>query len=354
MNPVHPISGIQQIGVGVKDATEAWKWYRKWFGMDICVFEDTASAKLMTQYTGDQVQDRHAVLALNMQSGGGFEIWQFTSREPQPATFEIKAGDLGVYAAKIKCKNVPAAFKRFQEGGYTIDSSVQKDPAGNEGFFVKDPYGNLWHIVNGDGWYQEEQKLTGGIYGAVIGVSNMDRALDLYSKVLGYSEVVSDTSGEQADLSALPGGTKRFRRVILRCPQSRSGAFSRLLGPAHIELWQALDSPGRKIFEQRYWGDLGFIHLCFDVVSMKRLGKSLHEHGFKFTVDSSNSFDMGEAAGHFTYTEDPDQTLIEFVETHRVPIMKKIGWFLNLHEKRRSKPLPNWMVRSLRFNRVKD
>ena len=33
---------------------------------------------------------------------------------------------------------------------------------------------------------------------------------------------------------------------------------------------------------------------------------------------------MGEAAGHFSYIQDPDGTLIEFVETHKVPILKKL------------------------------
>ena len=76
--------------------------------------------------------------------------------------------------------------------------------------------------------------------------------------------------------------------------------------------------------------------------------------GFKFTVDSSDSFDMGEAAGHFTYIEDPDGTLIEFVETHKVPIMKKLNWYLDLRKRDPSKPLPNWMVRAMGFGRVKD
>jgi len=34
---------------------------------------------------------------------------------------------------------------------------------------------------------------------------------------------------------------------------------------------------------------------------------------------------MGEASGHFAYVEDPDGTLIEFVETHKIPIIKKLG-----------------------------
>jgi hypothetical protein len=46
--------------------------------------------------------------------------------------------------------------------------------------------------------------------------------------------------------------------------------------------------------------------------------------------------------------------LIEFVETHRIPIAKKIGWYLDLRKRNPKKPLPSWMLRALRFNRVND
>ncbi len=63
---------------------------------------------------------------------------------------------------------------------------------------------------------------------------------------------------------------------------------------------------------------------------------------------------MGEAAGHFAYIEDPDGTLIEFVETHKVPIIKKLGWYLDLKKRNPNKALPGWMIKSLRFSRVKE
>ena len=81
--------------------------------------------------------------------------------------------------------------------------------------------------------------------------------------------------------------------------------------------------------------------------------------GFPFTVDTKksqegNSFDMGEAAGHFSYIQDPDGTLIEFVETHKVPILKKFGWYLDLRKRDPNKSLPDWIVKTLRFSRVKN
>ena len=76
------ISGIQQIGIGVPNMKEAWKWYKEKFGFDIRVFEEAAIAKYMLPYTGGQPQKRHAALALNLQGGGGFEIWQYVDRTP--------------------------------------------------------------------------------------------------------------------------------------------------------------------------------------------------------------------------------------------------------------------------------
>ena len=116
---------------------------------------------------------------------------------------------------------------------------------------------------------------------------------------------------------------------------------------------QSLDRTPARIFEGRLWGDLGFIHLCFDVVGMDALRETCAEAGFPFTVDSSSSFDMGEAAGHFAYVEDPDGTLIEFVETHKVPVLKKWGWALDLRRRDPRKPLPDWMLKALALNRVK-
>ena len=87
---------------------------------------------------------------------------------------------------------------------------------------------------------------------------------------------------------------------------------------------------------------------------MAELKAKCEAAGYPFTVDSAESFDMGEAAGHFTYIEDPDGTLIEFVETHKVPIMKKVGWYLNLKKRPADKPLPNWLLKAFALNRVKD
>ena len=352
------ISGIQQIGIGVTNLKEAWKWYREHFGMDIRIFEEEATADLMLPYTGGKPQSRHAALALNLQGGGGFEIWQYTDRIPEAPKVQVHLGDLGINAAKIKSRDVRATYELFRAKNQNVNG-IGKDPSGIEHFFMRDPYDNIFQVIGGNGWFKDEKKLTGATYGALIGVSDIDKARKLYSGILGYEELVYDVEGQFDDLKPLPGGTQTFRRTLLKSSNSWRGSFSRLFGPSQIELLEVKDREPNKIYEGRQWGDLGFIHLCYDVIGMNALRKECQQKGFPFTVDSSsterheNTFDMGEAAGHFSYIEDPDGTLIEFVETHRIPIFKKIGWYLNLRKRNPEKALPDWLLRSLSFNRVK-
>jgi catechol 2,3-dioxygenase-like lactoylglutathione lyase family enzyme len=352
------ICGIQQIGIGVKNVEEAWKWYIRQFGMDCRIFEDEAEAKLMLPYTGGEPRRRHAVLAVNLQSGGGFEIWQHKGREPLTIKEEIRLGDLGIIACKIKVKNINDTYLYFKDNGISIINEPDSGPDGAKTFFVKDPYGNIFQMVAGDSWFLNEHRETGGTYGALIGVSDIDKSRKVYSDILGYDIVVYDKTGEFPDLGSLPGGNGRFRRVLLKRSEPVTGPFSKLFGNSIMELISSTGVPGKKIYDGRLWGDPGFIHLCFDIQGIDEIRDYCSEKGFPFTVDTKksykgNSFDMGEAAGHFAYIADPDGALIEFVETQKVPILKKLGWYLDLRKRDPKKSLPNWILKTLRFSKVK-
>lgn len=348
------ISGIQQIGIGVPNVREAWKWYKKCFGVDIRMFEDNAVAEHMLPYTGGKPQKRHAALALNLQGGGGFEIWQYVEREPLSPKFNVQLGDLGIFAAKIKCHNAKSTYDGLKAMNVEMLSGILRDPRGKEHFFVKDLYGNIFQLVTSKTWFRNEQKPTGAAYGAIIGVSDITKAVDFYRSILGYDEVIFDETTTFGEYASLPGGNNRFRRVLLKHSKPRLGAFSPLFGTSEIELVSVCDRQPQKIYHERFWGDLGFIHLCFDINGMDLLREECKQKGFPFTVDVDHSFDMGEAAGSFSYTEDPDGTLIEFVETHKIPIMKSIGWYLHLRKRKPEKALPNWLLKALSFNKAKD
>lgn len=347
-------SGIQQIGIGVTDADEAWKWYKEIFNVDVVIIDEYAKAEYMLPYTDGQVCDRHTILAVSLQGGGGFEIWQHRSHTPTLPAFEVKPGDLGIFACKIKCKNASQAYRYYKQRNIRL-SSMYASVSGKQYFYLHDPYGNVFQVVECDDFFHPSWHPSGGAYGAVVGVSDMTRSISFYRNLLGYDLVLSDQTGEFDDLAYLGAGGNTFRRVVLTHSKPRIGAFSRLFGTSQIELLQVKDREPRKIYEGRWWGDPGFIHLCFDIRGMQEMRERCKKEGYPFTVDTesilADNFDMGEAAGNFAYNEDPDGTLIEYVETHRIPIMQKWGVFLNLRKRKPGKALPDWMLRCLRFMR---
>lgn len=340
------ISGIQQIGVGTVDFRKSWNWYIDMFGIDIRILEDDTVAERMLPYTGGKPQKRHACIAVNLQGGGGFEIWQYSDRKPEPCPFEIAVGDLGIFAAKLKCRDV-LSFHKHISAKWNSCTEPEMLPDGSPCFYIKDLYGNTFQIIENKEVFIEQHRLTGGMAGAVIGVTDMERSLRFYKEVLGYDTVKCDFTGPYSNHDIMPEARKRCRRVILTAPKLK-GAFAELFGYSEIELVQALEHTPRKIYGGRYWGDPGFIQICFDVTGMDAMKKFCAEKGHPFTVDScpdGETFDMGDASGRFAYIEDPDGTLVELVETGKVPIVKKLGFCIDMTKRNPSKPLPKILFR---------
>jgi len=345
------ISGIQQIGIGCENSPETFKWLRKALGVNVQIFDDEAKAPLMTRYTGGEVHARRAILAMNMNGGGGTEIWQFTSRTPGKGA-PVQIGDLGVNAVKFKATDPAQSYQNSKYKSLPI-STLGSDPKGDATYLLKDPAGNAYQIVKDSSWFKQNTYMQGGACGALIGVKNIDISLAFYQNGLGISKVVYDVSGTFDDLGE-ENKNKQFRRALLNFTNPYTAPFSKLLGDVQIELIQCLDRTPNKTFENRFWGDLGFIHLCFDVPDMNRLKLNLEKFHYPLTVDSGDTFDMGESGGRFAYVEDPDGTLIEMVETHKVPILNNFNWFLDLKKRGQHKPLPNWMVSLMGLNKIKD
>ncbi|NND33772.1 MAG: VOC family protein [Saprospiraceae bacterium] len=351
----YTIHGIQHLGVGVPDHGSSWKWYRQFFGLDIPLFDDEAEAHLMTAYTNGKVISKRAAMVLNLKGGCAMEVVSPSTFTASHADVEHQLGDLGIYIGWIKAPDVKEVYSHYQCSGVQIVSELMQMPNGWTTFYLKDPNGLLFQVVPDPNVYTKSSHLTGGTSGCSIGVSDIDRAKHFYG-ILGYDQVIYDESNRFADWSKLRGGKGKFRRLLLGQSNPSGGGFSKLTGKTYIELVQ--DLSGRKpvkIYEGRRWGDIGFVHLGFDIRNMPGLGEKLSSIGHGFTCDTKDVLSMGASTKvHCTYTEDPDGTLIEMIEVYKMPIVEKLGIFLNVERRKPTQPLPDLMLKALRFMRVRD
>ncbi len=349
------INGIQHIGVGVPDSELSQKWYRKFMGMDIAIFNGEAPAPLMDIYTNNETITKRATMILNLQGGCAMEVVNPTSFTATNADVEFQLGDLGIFITQVKTKDVKATYEYYKKNGATMVTDLVTMPDGGETFYVTDPNGLYFQILEGGNFYAKGPHITGGPNGCTIGVSSIEKAMSLYSDILGYDKVIYDQTAVFADWKNLAGGEKEFRRVKLTQSNPPGGGFAKVSADTYLELVEAKNYTPKKIYEGRLWGDIGFVHVGFDVRGMAALGKDLDAKGFGFTCDTKDILEMGGTTKvHCTYIEDPDGTLIELIEVYKIPILEKFGIFLNVEKRDPLKPLPDFMLKALRFGRIKD
>ncbi len=348
MSTQYVIGGIQQIGVGLRNMKRMDEFFASALDFDITMFDEKGSAGLMSRYTGGTAWQRHAKLRINTNGGGGIELWKFINRTPTRAEFAPSLKSRGILANIIRCRDVSETRQKLFNMDIEV-SQVCKDPTGNECFFFRDPDGNYHYVVTcNDYWLKSANSMrrrgsfSGGVYGAIIAVSSIDASLALYRDILGYTRVVFDEE-KMFDDFAYWDDNCIVRRMRLERPKWEKGTFLHLLGSSIIELVEVRGmSDTLHTYANRYWGDPGFIHLCFDVNGMDALSEACKKAGFPFTVDSGSetSFSMENASGRFAYCSDPDGTLIEFVEAYSIPLVKRPLIRYNLRKRTLGKPLP--------------
>ncbi len=357
-SPARPgkILGIQHIGIAVTDMDRTLPLYRRLFGMDISLFDSIQEAPLMRSHTRGETITKRASMVMNLQGGCAFEVLQPTSFVPRSAPVEW--GDLGLLAVTMKTHDVAAMHRHAlpiaTQARMFCETQVGRTPWGDATFWLQDPDGIWFQVVPDTGNFAALRHPSSGGMGCTIGVSDIDQAMALYGKELGYDEVLWDESGVFSDWAALPRGGERYRRVRLRPRKPAGGGFSPIIGNTTIELVQALDRKPPRIFRDRIWCDTGIAHLGMDVREMGALRTHLTAQGFPFRCDSNDAIGMGKTRVHCTYIDDADETWIELIEVHRVPIVEKWGLFLNVQKRAPEAPMPRWMLHALRFSRIRD
>ena len=116
--------------------------------MDVKILDDNHVADIMAPYMGGKPRAKRAVIAINMQGGGGFEIWNHQEHKPAKPDFVLQFGDLGCFAAKIKSRDVKQSFEEFSHKNVNMLGGLSKSIDGKDTFFIEDIFGNVFQIVD--------------------------------------------------------------------------------------------------------------------------------------------------------------------------------------------------------------
>ena len=139
---------------------------------------------------------------------------------------------------------------------------------------------------------------------------------------------------------------------VLERRAPRGGPLRPLLGPSTLELIVATERPARAIFAGRYWGDLGFMHLGFDITGMTALEDVCAARGFPFTVDSRSVVRHGRRCRPLQLRRGPRRHPDRVRGNPPAAASQSFGWYLDLRKRDPTAPLPDWMLKVLRWRRV--
>lgn len=354
---VDVITAMQHYGFGVTDRDRSWAFYRR-LGFDVPMSLNQSYASRMESLVGGDYE-RKVVIAANLMGGATLELYQYLSTNPKPFPADWRWGDPGMSASALKVTDLERALGLFVHSPDRIVSGPMPWPAKPEwkAALIRDPDDLLIYLIEIPGMDYSlcrDGKCVGGAVFATIAVSEMERSLRFYRDVLDYNEVLYDWKGSDPMLSAIPGGDRVQRRVLLRDPRPSTSFFSFYLDRGMIELVETEGRKGAHIYHGRRWGDIGQMEICFDVHDIQGTFDELKRRGAEPLLEpNSEDFEMGHgAAALFAYLADPDGTMIELAEPTRLNLVKKIGF--DLRRRKPGKALPAWLMKLVRFSRCKD
>ena len=149
-----------------------------------------------------------------------------------------------------------------------------------------------------------------GLYHVGLTVSNLDRSLDWYKRVLGLeAEFVASGSGPELSRAVgVPDTLLRFAMIPL--------------GNAYLELLEYTQPKGRPF--DRTNGDIGSAHVCFDVPEMQSAYTELTRRGAQFLSDPFPILGGPLDGCSFAYFRDPDGLCLEILQ--RAPSSAGAGY----------------------------
>jgi glyoxylase I family protein len=266
------ILGLNHISIGVTNIEKSLHFYRERMGFKRVVWDVTVWDRGICQVIGRSVRAR-VVLLENETGGGALKLIQLlplfeqeAGHTSRPLASDRRWGDPGHLEVALEVSDVDRTYNTFKKEGLDILLSPQHwhIPGTLDGtyFYVRDPDGTFVEII--EGAKKEAFAHEQGVHGlnhVAMGVKNMDRSLDFYCQVLGFT-ILIDVCGTFPGEETVVGEKIELRIVMLGHPN----------GGARIELVQILPpNLPKPIPPERRWGDIGVTEAALKVRDIEEI-----------------------------------------------------------------------------------
>jgi catechol 2,3-dioxygenase-like lactoylglutathione lyase family enzyme len=302
------ILGLNHVGIGVTNLEKSLDFYRESMGFKRIVSDVAVWDRGICQVIGRSVKAR--IVYLENETGNGVvklvQLLPLYDQEAghmsRPLASDRRWGDPGHLEVALEVSDVDSTYNTFEKEGLDILLSPQHwhIPGTLDGtyFYVRDPDGTFVEIIGGA---KKEAFAHGeGVYGlnhVAMGVRNMDRSLNFYCHVLGFT-VLIDVCGTFPGQETVVGEKIELRIVMLGHPN----------GGARIELVQILPpNLPKPIPPERRWGDIGVMEAALKVLDIEEIYRKMSSLNVQFLSPVST---LPGTQVRYLFMADPDDNEI--------------------------------------------
>jgi catechol 2,3-dioxygenase-like lactoylglutathione lyase family enzyme len=299
------ISGVDHIGLGVKNLDVMRSYY-----YDLLEFNHIFAEFPLREHKPLEVLLRmpHIVFSaviLQQEAGGVLiEFVEMVNPVPRPIQKHPAFGDIGVNKITIIVPDVDRFYERYRSKLDFLSGprSASIPEWGIYNFvYCKDPEGNLIEFASTEKVHVENN--YGGVYSVGISVTDLDRSLDFYQRVLGFKEIVK----RHDSLSGLVDEVCGYKNTEVRSCLLSNGDKG-----GKVELFEVLTPRGRSMPFSANWGDFGYLQLCLNAKSVGEIAGYFKAEGIEIVSPPMNADD--EVAPAFMYFRDPDGIFLEVMD----------------------------------------
>ena len=304
------VTGVQHVGIGVRDIEASRAFYRDVMECKIPMADFGVTHNAMPDFFRTSPHVFNGWMYMQERESIVVECIQRFEPSPRAIHKEIRYGDIGVNKMTVEVADVKKFAKAYKDKIKFVSPPKSTDiPGWGDYSFVygTDPDGNLIEFISsskieaGDG--------VGPIRSLGIGVTDLDRSMAFYKKYADFDTVAIKPHEAFSGLVGEVSGNKGTQ--VRSCLLANSNGFHML------ELYEVSKPRGRSIPFQVIWGDYGYLECCCVCTDVLTLARNYLNDGLEL-ISHPTPIDLHEeglqGTAWFIYVRDPDGIPVEVVE----------------------------------------